>query len=64
MGSTITPFSSCINNYKSGDRNESKVYPKKPNVYQQQFHRHFNSEGHNGMEDRKIIIIYRTESVL
>ena len=42
----------------------SKVYPKKCNVYQEQFHRHFNSEGHNGMEDWKITIIDRTENVL
>ena len=42
----------------------SNVYPKKCNVYQEQFHRHFNSEGHNGMEDWKITIIDRTENVL
>ena len=42
----------------------SKVYPKKCNVYQEQFHPHFNSEGHNGMEDWKIAIIDRAENVL
>ena len=42
----------------------SKVYPKKCNVYQEQFHRHFNSEGHNGMEDWKITITDRTKNVL
>ena len=42
----------------------SKVYPKKSNVYQEQFHRHFNSEGHNGMEDWKITIIDRAVNVL
>ena len=51
MGSTITPFRSSFNNYKSGARKESKVYPKKFNACQEQFHRHFNSEGHNGMEE-------------
>ena len=38
----------------SGARKVSKIYPKKCNVYQEQFHRHFNFEGHNGMEDSKI----------
>ena len=42
----------------------SKVYPNKCNVYQEQFHRHFNSEGHNWMEDWKITIIDRAENVL
>ena len=36
---------------------------KKCNVYQEQVHRHFNSEGHNGMEDGKITIIDRVEIV-
>ena len=50
--STITPFRSRFNNYKSGARKVSKVYPKKYNVYQEQFHRHFNYDGrHNGIED-------------
>ena len=57
MSSTITPFRSCFNNYKSGTRKVSNVYHKKRNVYQEQFHRHFNSEGHNGMEDWKITIL-------
>ena len=38
VGSTITPFRSRFNNYKSGARKVSKVYPKKCNVYQEQFH--------------------------
>ena len=50
MGSTFTPFRSRFNNYKSGARKVSKVYPKKFNVYQEQFHRHFNSERHNRMQ--------------
>ena len=57
MGSTITPFHSHFNNFKSGARKVSKVYPKKCNVYQEQFHRHFNSVGHNSMEEWKITII-------
>ena len=64
MGSIITPFRSRFNNYKSGARKESKVYPKKCNVYQEQFHPHFNSEGHNGMQDWKITVIDRAENVL
>ena len=64
VGSTITPFLSRFNNYKSGARKVSKVYPKKCNVYQEQFHRHFNYEGHNGIEDWKITIIDRAENVL
>ena len=64
VGSTITAFRSRFNNYKSGDRKVSKVYPKKFNVYQEQFHRHFNPEGHNGMEDWKITIIDRAANVL
>ena len=44
-----------FNNYKSGARKVSKVYPNKCNVYQEQFHRHFNSEEHNGIEDQKTI---------
>ena len=39
-------------------------YPKKCNVYQEQFHRHFNYEGHNGIEDWKITIIDRAENFL
>ena len=48
-GSPIAPFRSRSNNYKSGARKVSKVYPKKCNAYQEQFHRHFNSARHNGM---------------
>ena len=58
---TITPFRSRFNNYKSGTTKLSKVYPEKFNVYQKQFHRHFNSEEHNGMKDWKITIIDRAE---
>ena len=64
MGSTITPFCSRFNNYKSGARKVSKVYHKKCNVYQEQFHHHFNYEGHNGMEDWKITINDRAKDVL
>ena len=64
VGSTITPFCSQFNNYKSGARKVSKVYPKKCIVYQEQFPCHFNSEGPNGMEDWKITIIDRAENVL
>ena len=64
MGSTITPFRSRFNNCKSEARKVSKVYPKKCNVYQEQFHRHFNSEGHNEMEDWKITIIDRAQNLL
>ena len=39
-------------------------YPNKGNVYQKQFHCHFNSKGHNVMEDWKIIIIDRAEKFL
>ena len=45
-------------------RKVSKVYPKKCNAYQEQFHSDFNSEGHNGMEDWKITIFDRAENVL
>ena len=58
VGSTITLFRSCFKNYKSGAKKVSNVYPKKCNVYQEQFHRHFNSEGHNGMEDWNITKYY------
>ena len=64
MGSTITPFLSRFKNYKSGAKNVSKVFSKIRNVYEEQFHRHFNSEGHYGMKDWKIIIIDRAENVL
>ena len=63
VGSTITPFCTCFNKYKSGAREVSKVYPNKCNVYQEQFHLHFNSEGDSGMEDWKITIIDRAENV-
>ena len=56
MGSTITPFLIRFNNYKSGARKVSEVFSKKCNVYQEQFHRLFNTEGNNGMEDLKITI--------
>ena len=62
MGSTIIPFYSRFNTYKIGARKVLKGYPKKFTVFQEQFHRHFNSEGHNGMEDWKIID--RAENVL
>ena len=64
MGSTITSFRSRFNNYKSGARKVPKVYPNKCNVYQEQFHRHFNSEGRNGMKDWKITSIEWAENVL
>ena len=44
VGSTITPFRSRFNDYKNGARKVLKVYPKKCNVYQEQFHGHFNYE--------------------
>ena len=52
MSSTITPLRNLFN-YKSGARKVSKVYPIKCNIYQEQFHHHFNSEGHwdKEMED-------------
>ena len=34
------------------------------NSYIEQFHRHFNSEGHSGMEDWKITITDRAKNVL
>ena len=34
------------------------------NVYQEQFHHHFNSEGHNVMEAWEITIIDRAKNVL
>ena len=64
VGSTITPFRRRFNNYKSEARKVSKVYPKKCYVSQEQFHCHFNSEGHNEMEDWKIAIIDWDENVL
>ena len=64
MGSATAPFHSRFNNYESGARKVSKVYPKKCNVYQEQFHRHVNYGGHSGMEDWKITIIDRVENVL
>ena len=41
----------------------SKVYPKKCDVNQEQFYRHFKFEGHNGMVDWKISIIDSAENV-
>ena len=64
MGSTITPLRIRYNNYKSGARKVSKVYPNKCNVSQEQFHRRFNSEGHNGLADWKITTTDRSENVL
>ena len=64
MGSTIALFRSCFNNCKTGTRKVSKVYPKKCNVYQEQFQRHFNSEGQNVMEGWEITIIDRAKNVL
>ena len=57
MGFNITPFRSRFNNYESGARKVSSLY-------QEQFHLHFNSEGHIGMEDWKITITDRAENVL
>ena len=64
MGNTIIPFRSRFNNYKSEARKVSKIYPDKCNFYQEQFHCHFNYEGHNGMEDSKITIIDRAKNAL
>ena len=44
VGSTITPFRSRFNNYKTGSRKVSKAYPKKCKVFQEEFHRHFYNE--------------------
>ena len=58
--STITPFRARFN--KSINKCLSI---NKCNVYQEHLsHRHFNSEGHNGMEDWKITITDRAENVL
>ena len=64
MGSAITPLRSSLNNYKKGARKVPKVYERKCNVFQEQFRRHFNSEGHNGMEEWKITIIDRAENAI
>ena len=64
VGSTITLFCSHLNNYESEARKVSEVYLNNCNVYQEQLHHHFNSEGHNGMQDWKITIIGRAEIVL
>ena len=47
-------FRTRFNNYKSGAKKVSDVYINKCNVYQEQFHRHFNYDRHNEMEDWKI----------
>ena len=49
---------------KVGLEKYQEFIPRKCNVYQEEFHRHFNSEGHNGMEDWKMTIIDRAENVL
>ena len=59
LGSTFTPFRTCLNNYKIGPQ-----YPNKGNVYQEQFHRDFSSDKHNRMKDWKITIIDRAETFL
>ena len=64
VGSTITLFCSHLNNYESEARKVSEVYLNNCNIYQEQLHHHFNSEGHNGMQDWKITIINRAKSVL
>ena len=64
VGSAITPLRSSLINYKSGARKVSKVYERKCNVFQEQFRRHFNSEGHNGMEEWKITIIDRAKNAI
>ena len=43
VGSTVTPFCTRFNNYKSVAGKVSKVYTTKCNVYQENFHRHSNS---------------------
>ena len=60
----VTPFHSRFSKYKIGASKVSKVYLKKCNVYQQQFHRNFHFEGHNGIEDLKITIMENIENVL
>ena len=64
VSSAITPFRTSFNNCKSGARKVSKIYPNKYIVYQEQFYRHFNSEGHKRIEDCKITITDRNENVL
>ena len=64
MDSIITPFCTRLNNYKSGAKKLSKVYPNNCSVYLEQFRRLFDSEGQNMTEDWKITIIDRAEYVL
>ena len=40
-----------------------KLIPRNVISIKKQFHRHFNSEGHNEVEDWKITIIDRAENV-
>ena len=56
LGGTATPFRTRFYNYKSGARKVSKAYPNKCNVYQEQFHLHFNSEGRRPLS-------YRNQSI-
>ena len=64
VGSTITPFRTRLNNFENGARKVPKVDPNKCNVYQVQFHWHFNLKGHNGMEEWRFTIIDMAENVL
>ena len=59
MDSIIESFRSYFDNYKSGARKVPEVYPKKCNVYQEQFHLHVNSEGRNGMEAGRLLSLIR-----
>ena len=60
----VVYWNGCTSCPKKRARKVSKVYPDKCNVYQEQFHHHFNSEGHNGVEDWKITITDRADNAL
>jgi len=55
VGSTKTKFRTRFNNYKSAYRNFAME--KQEKVLQKEFHEHFRTSGHYGMEDWNITLI-------
>ena len=71
VGSTKTKFRYRINNYKSIHRKFRKKYVekdqaiiiKKSELKQKLFHKHYCSEGHQGIENWKVTLIDQVEDL-
>ena len=61
MGSTSTKFHSCFNNHKSRIRAHTRLSVKEK-LRDDLKYQHFNSPGHNGLDDISVQLIDRVAS--